>query len=59
VTHPVVSATPTTRDGWAALASRLSITTGLFIDGRYVAARDGRVFDCVNPRAASLLNGFG
>ena len=55
MTHPVVSATPTTRDGWAALASRLSITTGLFIDGRYVAARDGRVFDCVNPASGEVI----
>jgi acyl-CoA reductase-like NAD-dependent aldehyde dehydrogenase len=55
VTHPAVSASPTTRDGWAALASRVSINTGLFIDGRYVAANDGRVFDCVNPANGQVI----
>jgi acyl-CoA reductase-like NAD-dependent aldehyde dehydrogenase len=55
VTYPVVSATPTTRDGWAALASRLSIANGLFIDGRHVAAQGSKTFDCVNPANGKVI----
>jgi acyl-CoA reductase-like NAD-dependent aldehyde dehydrogenase len=55
MTHPLVSETPMTRDGWAALASRMSIATGNFIDGRHVAAQGGKTFDCVNPANGKLI----
>ena len=33
----------------------LPFQTEAFIDGRYVAAADGRTFDCVTPRDGSVL----
>ena len=35
--------------------SELKLQTDAFIDGRYVAAADGRTFDCVTPRDGSVL----
>jgi acyl-CoA reductase-like NAD-dependent aldehyde dehydrogenase len=43
------------RTDWAARASQLSIATGLFIDGRYVSARAGETFDCINPATAEVI----
>ena len=34
---------------WQAFASTLTIEGRAFIDGQYVAAADGRTFDCINP----------
>lgn len=44
-----------THEDWVTRASRLSIATGLFIDGRYVPARDGETFDCVNPATGDVI----
>ena len=44
-----------THKQWADKASRLSITTGLFIDGRHVPAKAGETFDCVNPASGAVL----
>jgi acyl-CoA reductase-like NAD-dependent aldehyde dehydrogenase len=35
--------------------TELSFATEAFIDGRFVAAADGRTFDCVTPRDGSVL----
>ena len=40
---------------WSTRARELSIATGLFIDGRYVAARSGETFECINPANGSVL----
>lgn len=44
-----------TRDYWAASACRLTIAHELFIDGRYVPAKGGQAFDCLNPATGELL----
>ena len=43
------------RQDWADRAARLSIATGLFIDGRYCPARGSETFDCVNPATGETL----
>jgi acyl-CoA reductase-like NAD-dependent aldehyde dehydrogenase len=35
--------------------TELALRTEAFIDGRYLAAADGRTFDCVTPRDGSVL----
>lgn len=40
---------------WAARAASLKFETRAFIGGRYVDARSGATFDCINPANASLL----
>lgn len=47
--------TPTTQQQWEALALSLQIDTGLFIDGRFVAAQAGESFDCVSPRNGEVI----
>jgi gamma-glutamyl-gamma-aminobutyraldehyde dehydrogenase len=47
--------TPTTQQQWEALALSLPIDTGLFIDGRFVAAQAGESFDCVSPRNGQVI----
>ena len=44
-----------THQDWQDRAARLDIATGLFIDGRSVAALAGETFDCVNPATGALL----
>ena len=44
-----------TRDEWAALAARLTISQGHFIDGRHVASRGGETFECINPATRETL----
>ena len=44
-----------TRADWAAAASRVSIASDLFIGGRYVPAKAGDRFECVNPATGELL----
>ena len=47
--------TPDSREGWAALAAGLDIRNRAFIDGAYVDAADGRVFDCHNPATGERI----
>ncbi|HEX5756945.1 MAG TPA: aldehyde dehydrogenase [Arenimonas sp.] len=42
-------ADPKPRDYWESLASRLTLRTQAFIDGRYVDAASGKTFDCISP----------
>jgi acyl-CoA reductase-like NAD-dependent aldehyde dehydrogenase len=49
MTHPL------THQDWRRKAGELSPATGLFIEGRYQAARDGASFDCINPANGELL----
>lgn len=44
-----------TRDDWAQAASRLTIASGLFINGRYVNAQSGQTMDCVNPATGKVI----
>ncbi len=44
-----------THQDWQDRAARLDIATGLFIDGRSVAALAGETFDGVNPATGALL----
>jgi acyl-CoA reductase-like NAD-dependent aldehyde dehydrogenase len=46
---------PDSRDGWAALAARLEFRNQAFIDGQYVNAASGRVFDCLNPATGGTI----
>ena len=43
------------REDWAGLASRLNIASGLFIEGKYVNARSGKTFDCLNPATDQVI----
>ncbi len=47
--------TPTTCQEWAGLASGLALDTGLFIDGRFVAAMAGESFECISPRNGEVI----
>jgi acyl-CoA reductase-like NAD-dependent aldehyde dehydrogenase len=49
-----MSAPASTRD-WEALFASLTLDTGLFIDGRFVPALAGEVFDCTSPRDGQLI----
>jgi len=40
---------------WRALAKSLAPATSAFIDGRYVPAKSGETFDCVNPANGELI----
>lgn len=40
---------------WHARAAALSVTGSAFIDGRYVQARSGKTFDCINPATGKIL----
>ncbi|MCV6584966.1 MAG: aldehyde dehydrogenase [Marinibacterium sp.] len=40
---------------WTARAARLSFRAQAFIDGAFVDAGSGRVFDCVNPATGAVL----
>ena len=44
-----------THQDWLALAGKLDIATGLFIDGAYRPAVAGETFDCVNPATGELI----
>jgi len=44
-----------THADWVSAAASLSIATGLFIDGRHVAAAAGETFDCVNPANGTVV----
>jgi acyl-CoA reductase-like NAD-dependent aldehyde dehydrogenase len=44
-----------THTQWQTQAQNLSIATGLFIHGRYLPARDGTTFDCINPATGTVL----
>jgi gamma-glutamyl-gamma-aminobutyraldehyde dehydrogenase len=44
-----------THQDWLALAAKLDIATGLFIDGAYRPAVAGETFDCVNPATGELI----
>ena len=44
-----------THQDWLDRAARIEIATGLFIDGKYVAALAGETFDCVNPANGAVL----
>jgi gamma-glutamyl-gamma-aminobutyraldehyde dehydrogenase len=49
---------PSTHAQWAAFAGQLTFDTGLFIDGKFVAARAGETFECVSPidgRAVAIM----
>ena len=46
---------PTDRAGWVALAARLTLPTGLYIDGRQGPAADGALLPAVNPADGSVL----
>jgi len=46
---------PTDRAGWAALAARLTLPTGLYIDGRQGPAADGALLPAINPADESVL----
>lgn len=46
---------PLSHAEWAARASRLSISSGLFIEGRDVQALSGETFDCVNPATGAVI----
>ncbi len=50
-----MSTVPTTREGWHELASGLAFRTRPFIDGRFVDAVGGRVFDTINPATGTVL----
>ena len=47
--------TPLTHAQWTEKALRLSMATGLFIDGRQVPAKGGETFDCINPATGAVL----
>jgi gamma-glutamyl-gamma-aminobutyraldehyde dehydrogenase len=47
--------TPSTHAEWKALAASLTLDTGLFIEGRFVAARGGETFDCISPSTGELI----
>jgi acyl-CoA reductase-like NAD-dependent aldehyde dehydrogenase len=40
---------------WKALAKTLTPRTEAFIDGKYVPARSGATFDCINPATGELI----
>jgi len=42
-------------DDWKREATRLTIRTQAFIDGKYVAAASGETFDCVNPATGEAI----
>lgn len=44
-----------THSDWLAKSNQVSIATGLFINGQYVAARSGATFECVNPASGKVL----
>ena len=44
-----------THDDWAQAASRLTIASGLFINGRYVNAQTGQTMDCINPATGKVI----
>ena len=44
-----------THQEWVDKAARLSIATGLFIDGRHVPASAGGSFECINPATGLVL----
>jgi acyl-CoA reductase-like NAD-dependent aldehyde dehydrogenase len=46
---------PSTRKEWAALAASLTLDTGLFIEGRFVAAQAGETFDCISPGSGEVI----
>jgi gamma-glutamyl-gamma-aminobutyraldehyde dehydrogenase len=47
--------TPTSHAEWTALASALTLPSGLFIEGQLVPAKDGATFDSVNPANGDVL----
>ncbi len=47
--------TPTTLAEWKALAASLTLDTGLFINGQFVAAKAGESFDCVSPSTGEVI----
>jgi gamma-glutamyl-gamma-aminobutyraldehyde dehydrogenase len=49
------AATPTSLAEWKALLASLPIDTGLFIDGKFVAAKAGETFDCVSPSTGDVV----
>jgi gamma-glutamyl-gamma-aminobutyraldehyde dehydrogenase len=49
MTHPLSQAQ------WKQKAKELTLATGLFIEGRYVAAKNGETFDCINPANGMVL----
>jgi 4-guanidinobutyraldehyde dehydrogenase / NAD-dependent aldehyde dehydrogenase len=42
-------------DDWKREATRLTIRTQAFIDGKYVPAASGQTFDCVNPATGEAI----
>jgi gamma-glutamyl-gamma-aminobutyraldehyde dehydrogenase len=46
---------PTTHSEWTAFAGSLTIETGLFIDGQFVAAKAGESFDCISPSTGEVI----
>ena len=40
---------------WHARAATLALRTRAFIDGKYVEARSGETFDCVNPANGKVM----
>ena len=46
---------PSTHAEWKALAASLSLDTGLFIDGHFVAAKAGDTFDCISPSTGEVI----
>ena len=44
-----------THQQWKARSEQVSIETGLFINGQYVAAQSGASFDCINPATGKVL----
>lgn len=47
--------TPSTRAEWAALFASLRPETGLCIDGRFVPALGGEIFECISPRDGQVI----
>ncbi|KAA0687612.1 aldehyde dehydrogenase [Azospirillum brasilense] len=45
---------PATID-WHARAAALSVNGSAFVNGRYVPARSGKTFDCINPATGKVL----
>ena len=46
---------PNSHARWSLLASGLQFDTGLFIDGKFVPAKAGGTFDCVNPTTGEVI----
>jgi gamma-glutamyl-gamma-aminobutyraldehyde dehydrogenase len=44
-----------TQTDWAQEATRLTIASGLYINGRYVNAQSGHTMDCVNPATGKVI----